>query len=670
MEPAAGTMVSLEVAIANGFHLLASSPQAARLQAEEILQAVTGNPWALLLLGAAESVQGHHAAALGTLAPLAAAHPGWPEAQFELGAALLRDGRHADAIPALQRSLAIRADHPRAWLLLADCLSVLGDHAGAGHAHIRHAEQSSLRPPLSDAAAALREGRIDEADARVRNHLSHAPNDVAALHLLSEIAGQRDQLGTAESLLARCLQLAPELDSVRENHARVLLRLKQPDKALDETTTLLARDPHNHQYRMLKAGALFELGEHARAATLYAEILDEHPGMATAWTTYGNVLKTLGRRDDAIAAYRCSVALDPVFGDAWWSLANLKTFRFTSKDMATMRAQLARVDLLPEHQLHIAFALGKALEDEGDYAASFEHYRLGNAVRRRGTPYDAGQTTARNRTRIRYQTREFFGSRAGFGAEDRDPIFVVGLPRAGSTLVEQILSSHPLVEGTSERIELITLAEELQHQAIAEGHGEDCLSSLDVARARALGETYIAATRAYRRSDAPFFIDKMPNNFAHIGLIQLILPNARIIDARRHPMACCFSAFKQQFTRGHDFSYDLADLGRYYRDYVELMAHYDAVLPGRVHRVFHERLVEDTESEIRRLLDYCGLPFDDSCLRFFENPRAVATPSAEQVRQPIYREGLEHWRHYEAWLDPLKAALGPALDDYPQTPMT
>lgn len=667
MEQADGTMVSVEVAIAHGFELLATSPDAARRQAAEILRAVDGSPWALLLLGASESVQGHHDAAFRTLEPLSRTYLRWPDAQFELGAALMRAGRHAEAVAALRCTLALKAEHPRAWLLLADCLSALGEDTDASHAYLRHAEQSARTPPLSGAAIALHEGRVEDAEASVRAQLTRAPNDVAALHLLAEIAGQREQLDVAETLLARCLQLAPDLDSARENYARVLLRKQNPSRTLDEVGILLARHPDNHHYLALKAGALCRLGEHYEAAALYATLLGDRPDFSGGWLSYGHVLKTLGRRDEAVNAYRRSLALDPGFGDAWWSLANMKTFRFLPADVVAMRVQLARSDLLPEQQLHIAFALGKALEDDRDYAASFRHYQLGNTIRRQSAAYDAERTHARTSVRIQCQTREFFGSREGFGATHRDPIFVVGLPRAGSTLIEQILSSHPLVEGTSELPELISLAHVLQRETDEKALDGDYLASLDAARARSLGEAYVANTRAYRRSNAPFFIDKMPNNFSHVGLIQLILPNARIIDARRHPMACCFSAFKQQFAYGQDFSCDLDDLGRYYRDYVALMAHYDTVLPGRVHRVFYERLVEHTETEIRRLLDYCGLPFDSACLRFFDNPRAVATPSAEQVRRPIYREGLDQWTHFEPWLGRLKATLGPALDQYPHT---
>jgi hypothetical protein len=357
--------------------------------------------------------------------------------------------------------------------------------------------------------------------------------------------------------------------------------------------------------------------------------------------------------------------LAPGFGEAYWSLANLKTYRFDVPEIEAMRSALTRAELRDEDRYHLEFSLGKALEDGGDFAASFDHYTKGNALRRKSTGYSADETTAHMQRSKALFTRDFFAERVGSGASAPDPIFVVGLPRAGSTLIEQILSSHSQVEGTMELPDISHLARELGGQKLRDEVSKypETLAGLDRERLRALGEAYIARTRVQRKTDRPFFIDKMPNNFAHLGLIHLILPNAKIIDARRHPMANCFSAFKQHFARGQTFTYDLGELGRYYRDYVELMAHFDAVLPGRVHRVHYERMVADTEGEVRRLLAACGLPFEDACLRFNETERAVRTASSEQVRRPIFTDAVEQWRNYEQWLGPLRDALGPALDD-------
>jgi hypothetical protein len=378
-------------------------------------------------------------------------------------------------------------------------------------------------------------------------------------------------------------------------------------------------------------------------------------------------LKNTGRAGEAIAAYRRCIALDPWSGDAWWGLANLKTFRFDDADVAAMRAGLASVGLADGDRLQLSFALGKALEDRAEYRAAFESYARGNALRRARAPYSADATSAMLQRAAAIYTEAMFRERGQQGFPAPDPIFVVGMPRSGSTLVEQILASHPLVEGTMELEEMTSIARTLRElagpvRARSPGGYHEAVPMMDAGALRAAGERYIERTRGHRKTGAPFFIDKMPNNFAHIGLIRLALPNAKIVDVRRHPMACGFSLFKQHFAIGQDFSYDLADIGRYYRDYVEYMAHFDRVQPGAILRVAYEDLVDDTETQVRRLLDYCGLPFDAACLRFFENDRPVRTASSEQVRQPIHREGLDHWKHFEAWLAPLREALGPAAD--------
>ena len=504
----------------------------------------------------------------------------------------------------------------------------------------------------------------------LREHLRHAPTDAAAIRMLAEVAARLGRNEDAEHLLERCLELAPGFHAARQNYALVLNRDNKPERALTQIELLLREEPGNPGYRNLKAVVLCRTGDYDAAIELYDGILSEYPQQSKIWMSYGHALKTAGLQERAIAAYRRAIALDPAFGEAWWSLANLKTFRFDAADIAAMQAQLEHDGLAAEHRYHLDFALGKALEDDGDYARSFRHYRQGNALRREQVPYDAGDTSLRTRRARETYTREFFAQRHGYGSSAADPIFIVGLPRAGSTLIEQILSSHSMVEGTMELPEVISIARMLRKQGDSDHAApyHSVLATLDADAVRALGESYLENTRIQRRSGAPFFIDKMPNNFAHIGLIHLALPNARIIDARRHPLACCFSGFKQHFARGQNFSYDLDDLGRYYRDYVRLMAHFDEVLPGRIHRVFYERMVDDTEAEVRRLLDYCGLPFEPGCLRFFENERPVRTASSEQVRKPIYREGIDHWRHFEPWLGPLAAALGDVLDDYPRIP--
>jgi tetratricopeptide (TPR) repeat protein len=480
------------------------------------------------------------------------------------------------------------------------------------------------------------------------------------------VGARLGRYGDAEKLLTRALELAPSFEAARHNRAIVLFRQQKSAEAIGDIDLLLARDPRNANYRNLKAAALARLGEYEDAIALYDALLKENPREPRVWLAQGHALRTAGRQDACIAAYRRCIELAPNFGEAYWSLANLKTFRFSDADVAAMRKALARTDLKDEDRYHLDFSLGKALEDQGAFAESFRHYDDGNRLRRAKVNYNAEETSAHVRRSKALFTRSFFSAREGGGASAGDPIFIVGLPRAGSTLIEQILSSHSQIEGTMELADLAHIARELADQKSKSDTSKypETLGDLDRDRLRALGEAYLARTRIQRKTSRPFFIDKMPNNFAHVGMIHLILPNAKIIDARRHPMANCFSAFKQHFARGQSFSYGFDDLGRYYRDYVELMAHFDDVLPGRVHRVLYERIVADTQSEVRRLLAYCGLPFEDACLRFNETARAVRTASSEQVRRPIFTDAVEQWRNYEEWLGPLRAALGSVVEEY------
>jgi tetratricopeptide (TPR) repeat protein len=531
----------------------------------------------------------------------------------------------------------------------------------------RALQQSFADPRLRAAGEALARNEFPRAEAMLRAHLQQHPGDAAAFFMLSDLAGRIGRPADACALLERCLELAPGFDAARLEYARALHRLDRSADALPQLDQLLARTPRDPACRNLKAVVLCRLGEYAAALPLLEGLLAEHPAEAGVWISHAHALKTIGRTTEAIASYRRCAELEPWAGDAWWGLANLKTFLFEDADIATMRAQLARADLGAEDRLHVSFALGKALEDRADYAAAFESYARGNALRLARSPWSAEANTARMRRAAEIYTEALFREREGQGCPAPDPIFVVGMPRAGSTLVEQILATHPLVEGTMELEEILAIARILWQRA-AQEHADsparyhEALAKLDAGGLRALGERYIERTRVHRRTGRPFFIDKMPNNFAHIGLILLALPDAKIVDVRRHPMACGFSMFKQLFARGQDFSYSLRDIGLYYRDYVEYMDHFDRVQPGRILRVQYEDLVADTEAGVRRLLVYCGLPFDAACLRFFENERAVRTASAEQVRRPIYREGLDHWKHFEPWLAPLREALGPAAD--------
>jgi tetratricopeptide (TPR) repeat protein len=659
-----------DVALAHAARLLEKDPALAAEQAGEILKAVPGHPYARLILGTAHRLAGQTSAALAVLEPLAREQPRSAPAHLELGIARGEAGHGSAAVAALRRALQLKPDSPDAWRLLADQLDSQGDANAADQARAVFIRAATKDPRLLAAAAALVANDLPVAEARLRAHLKDHATDVAALRMLAEVAARLRRYPDAQRLLERCLELAPSFDAARHNLAIVLNRQTKAAAALPEVQRLLLKNPRNPGYRNLQAAILAQLGDYAESIDVYEAVLEEFPRQPKIWMSYGHALKTARRHADSIAAYRRAIAMEPTLGEAYWSLANLKTARFCAQDMIEIRKALKEGGLTDEDRLHFEFALGKALEDEASYEESFAHYAAGNALRRKLHRYSADENSAYLSRSKALFTPEFFATRAGAGARAADPIFIVGLPRAGSTLIEQILASHSLAEGTMELPNIPQIARELAGR----GEGDEdvrfvqAVAALSAEERCALGERYLAETRIQRKSDAPFFIDKMPNNCLYIGLIHLILPNAKIIDARRHPLGCCFSGFKQHFARGQNFSYGLEDIGRYYRDYVELMAHFDAVLPGRVHRVFYESMIEDTEPEVRRLLAHCGLPFEERCLRFYENDRAVRTASSEQVRKPIFRDGLDHWRHYGSWLDPLKQALGPVLESYPAVP--
>lgn len=514
-------------------------------------------------------------------------------------------------------------------------------------------------PRLMDAALALHDNRLSDAEPLLRAHLKDDPFDVAAIRMMAELAGRIGRYKDAENLLRRALELAPDFGAARANLATCLYRQNKPADAIAELDRVLIDDPENIGSANLKAAALGRIGGFDEAIALYEQVLKELPKQPKVWMSYGHMLKTVGRQAEGIAAYRRALDLLPGLGEVWWSLANLKTVKFTADDIAAMQVALTG-RISDEDRFHLDFALGKAFEDVKDYATSFAHYEAGNTLRRTKIDYDADETTAFVDSRLALFTPDFFAARAGQGFGAPDPIFVLGMPRAGSTLVEQILSSHSLVEGTSELGDIPVLS-----RGYSDPHK---LAALSPAKMRELGESYLERTRIQRKTGKPFFIDKLPNNWAHIGFIHLILPNAKIIDARRHPLGCCFSNYKQHFAKGQAFSYSLDDMGRYYADYVRLMTHVDDVLPGRVHRVNYENMVNNTAAEVRTLLMACGLDFEPACLEFHKTERAVRTASSEQVRQPIFKDGTDAWYGFEPWLGPLKSALGNIMSVLPATP--
>ena len=661
---------TVDVALGHAARLLERDPRLAVEQADEILKAVPGHPYARLILGTAHRHAGQTRAALGVLEPLAREQPKSPAVHIELAIALSEAGRTTEAISAVRRALQLKPTSVDGWRVLAEQLDLMGDVDGADNARAAQIKASTTDPRLLEPAAALVANDLPVAEALLRTHLKAYPTDVAALRMLAEVAGRLKRYPDAQALLERCLELAPSFDAARHNYAVVLNREGKAAAALPHVEQLLAKEPRNPGYRNLKAAILANAGDYGEAIEVYAAVLEDFPQQPKIWMSYGHSLKTQRRQAESIAAYRRAISLEPTLGEAYWSLANLKTFHFENADVAAMRDALVPENLSDDDRLHFEFALGKALEDEGEYAESFRHYAQGNEIRKKLFPYSLDDTSKFVRRTKTVFTPEFFAARGGAGAEAPDPIFIIGLPRAGSTLIEQILSSHSQVEGTMELPDIPRMAAEIfRREASTNTQGfAQAVAAFTPEELRALGDRYLAETRSQRKTDRPFFVDKMPNNFLFAGLIHLMLPNAKIIDARRHPLGCCFSGFKQHFARGQSFTYGLEDIGRYYRDYVELMAHFDAVLPGRVHRIFYEAMIDDTDTEVRRLLEYCGLPFEDGCLKFYENDRAVRTASSEQVRQPIFREGVDHWRHFEPWLGPLKEALNDVLESYPDVP--
>jgi tetratricopeptide (TPR) repeat protein len=659
-------------ALAEAVALLASDPAKAELKAREILSLAPDDFDAGLVLATALRERGELEAACSIFARLASDRPDVWVPHHQLAELEFALGRSRAAAPPLSRALALNPGLATGWRLLGD-ISMINCQVEVA----RRADDQLLRavaapdPRLRAAAEALAAGRLGAAEAALRAVLaSGGRNGLAAAHLLGETLERQGRLAEAEPVLARCVELAPAFDLARLALAGVLYRTGRCEAALAQLERLLARDPKHRRARMLKLAALIETSGYGEAAQVSASLLDDFPDQPQAWLFHGAALRMLGRIEESVAAYRRSLELDPDCSEAWWSLANLKTHRFSASERAGLAARLDRPGLADPDRSNLHFTLGKIGEDAGDWAEAFAHYAAGNAIERRRRAYDPTRVTALVQRSKTLFTEAFLTERAGWGVQSSTPIFIVGLPRSGSTLVDQILASHPAVEGGRELNDIQLIADSLE-RAPAAGGAVGYPERLRTAAREQLagfGREYLAWIQPHRKLGRPRFTDKAPWNFLHTGLIQLILPRAKIVDVRRHPMACGFSAFKQHFAQGWEFAYDLADLGRYYADYVELMAHFDRVSPGRVHRVVYERLVADTETEVRGLLDYLELPFDPACLRFFETDRAVSTPSSEQVRRPISAEAVDHWRNFEPWLGPLRDALGPVLAAYPDAP--
>ncbi|MEO7208228.1 MAG: sulfotransferase [Steroidobacteraceae bacterium] len=637
--------------------LLETDPAAAAQHASAVLANHPEHDAAALLLTTACRRLGNSSSALGIIEALANAQPASALVQLELGRTYAASGRGREAAAAFERVLALDSSLAEAWRELSAQRLLKAETAAADAAYTQYRRLTLDPPDLADAYAAFDQGRLETAEGLVRRRLQEGTNVVAAFTLLSAIALRRSDDLAEEAALRHVLLLAPCDSIAREQLVRLMVRQGRTEEALPLIERLLAAESGNSAYLVLKVLALQLAERHAEGLNIINELVAVHPDNADFWLLAGNQQRYIGHPDEAIDSYRRAIALQPGHGMAYWALANFETFHFAANDIENMQRELTRVPPAGADATGLEFSLGKAFEDQADFATSFAHYARGNKLARDSFHYDAKATTAFVQRFKATFTPGFFVHRGGWGETARDPIFIVGLPRSGSTLLEQILASHSQVEGTRELAYVPTIARELAGTPDTAARYPENLASLRQAQIEALAARYLASAAKHRPLGKPRFVDKMHGNFASLGLIHLMFPHAAIIDARRHPMASGFACYKQLFNPGMKFAYDLQELGLYYRDYVDLMEHVETVLPGRVYRLHYERLVTDTENEVRRLSDYCQLPFEPDCLRFYENKRVAQTISSEQVRRPIYTAGLEQWRHFEPWLEPLKAAL-------------
>jgi tetratricopeptide (TPR) repeat protein len=634
-------------------------------QGEALLANAPTQRDAMLFVAVAQRYLGRPAVALATLERLEQAHPRFSRLHEERGRCFVDLKNAAEATRAFERAVALNPSLQGCWRMLEGLYRMTGQGAQAQSASQQLAALQQVPPDVVSAAALFADGELEASEALVRSFLIREGDNVEGMRLLAAIGIERKVYDDAEILLAAVLRIEPSHSAARREYAGVLVELGRHLEARVELERLLRDEPENRNNRALYAFTYAGLGDHERAMSLYRDLLNGGPEDAETHLSIAHAQKTLGQQPAAIESYRRAAACRADYGDAYWSLANLKTYRFPDDEIAQMRAAESAPATAPADRIHLSFALAKALEDRGDYAESYRLYERGNALQHLQVSYRPEIIENNTRAQIECCTQELFAARAGWGAQEPDPILIVGLPRSGSTLLEQILASHPAVEGTQELPAVQQLVARLRGRETEPGYPRypRILGELDAPAFAALGSEYLRAAQPYR-TGRRFFIDKMPNNFRHLGFIHLMLPNAKIIDARREPMACCFSNFKQLFANGQEFTYSITDLARYYRSYLELMRHWDRVLPGRILRVQHEDVIGDLEGSVRRMLDFCGLPFEPKCIEFHRTRRSVRTASSEQVRQPLFRDGLDQWRNFAPWLEPLQDALGDALQDY------
>lgn len=606
-----------------------------------------------------------NADALKTLEHLIRSHPDYGRAYQECGHNWLSLNNPENAGAAFLKAVELNDALNASWKALVAYFTSVGDKPAAKHAMQQSKNLSMLPRELLTVASLINEDKLYLAEQICRQYLRNHKTHPEGMRLLAEIGSKLQILDDAEFLLESCVEFHPDYARARMDYVQVLHRRQKFHAARNQAKTLFDKEPNNTSFEILLANEEQAVGNFDGALDLYDRALSKQPNLHTVYTAKGHALKTIGRSEDAVKAYRGAYEQKIDYGDAYWSLANLKTYSFTEHELGQMTEQEAHSNTSATDRIHLCFALGKAYEDREEFDLAFEFYERGNRLKQEDSRYDPSKFEEEFATQIELFDTEFFAARPDYGFNDPAPIFVVGLPRAGSTLLEQILASHSAIDGTMELANVIGLAHRLNGRKRMQGAQRypAALANIPKEQFAQFGENFIKDTR-YHRADGVFFIDKMPNNFRHIALIKLMLPKAKIIDARREPMACCFSGFKQLFAEGQEFTYGMNSIGRYYRGYVDLMSHWDNVLPGAVLRVQHEDVLEDLEGQVRRILEHCELPFEAQCLEFYKTERAVRTPSSEQVRQPIYQSSVQQWQNFETHLQPLKNALGDALTNY------
>ncbi len=635
----------------------------AALYCQLALSIESDNGDAFYILGVAHRLQKNFDDAIVAIDRLIEIDPANGRAHQERGHCLRDMGRTNDAFFSYQSAVSHNAALLGSWKMLADINADENRPEAAEFADAQHAYLDSLPPELQSVASLIQEDRLLKAEKICRHFLQTKGHHVEAIRFLAEIGSKFNSFDEAEFLLESALVLEPDNSGAHMDYVNVLNKRQKFDMALEQAALLRTKSPDSPPIEMLYANQNLVVGNFDEALAIYRDRVQKVPNNPSIHLTLGHALKTTGSQAAAIDAYTRAYQIKPDFGDAYWSLANLKTYKFDQVQIAAMREMEAAASTQLADRYHLCFALGKALEDHGAYADAFSYYERGNRLKRDEVGYDWRRISNEIALQIEHVTPDVFAKAKGSGSAAVDPIFILGLPRAGSTLLEQILASHSQVEGTMELPNILALAHKLdgRRRIDEEARYPANLDELSHDELTEFGDAFIRDTMIHRKQGTPYFIDKMPNNFRHIGLIHMILPNAKIIDARRGAMGCCFSGFKQLFAEGQEFTYGLEEIGHYYTDYARLMDHWDTVLPGKILRVKYEDVVADLETQVRRLLDYCGLRFEEACVNFHQTERAVRTASSEQVRQPIFKSGVDQWEHFSGDLDPLRNILGQEL---------